>query len=117
MENEKIRESERKYQQIVENAAAIILKFDRNGVITFINTYRRELFSYAEEELIGHPITDTIVPQAESTGRDLTKLIRDIIDHPENYRHNLNENITKAGHRLWIEWNECTRIRCRWRTY
>ena len=46
----------------------------------------------------------TIVPALESSGRDLSSLSRDIVNNPEAYIKNINENITKSGQRVWVAW-------------
>ncbi|MCW8929538.1 MAG: PAS domain S-box protein, partial [Gammaproteobacteria bacterium] len=96
--------NEEKYRELVENANSIILRWDRNGYITYFNEFAQSFFGYSEEEIIGQHVMDTIVPKTESTGRDLSPLMNDICEHPENYESNINENCTKDGHRIWINW-------------
>ena len=48
---------------------------------------------------------DTIVPQTESTGRNLDEMIENIYKDPDEYSININENIKKNGERVWIEWH------------
>jgi hypothetical protein len=45
-----------------------------------------------------------IVPPADSFGRDLAEMIRDIIRHPERYVRNENENMRRDGERVWVLW-------------
>ncbi|RME91031.1 MAG: PAS domain S-box protein, partial [Verrucomicrobia bacterium] len=101
---EALAESERKYRELVQNAASIILRMDRHGAITFINEFGLQFFGFSEEELLGRNVMDTIVPQEESTGRKLKPMIEDICRHPEKYANNINENICKDGRRVWIAW-------------
>jgi PAS domain S-box-containing protein len=49
-------------------------------------------------------VVGTIVPEIDSSGRDLREVILDICADPERYRNNENENITKDGRRVWIQW-------------
>ncbi len=99
-----LRKSEEKYRELVENANSIILRWDRQGYITYFNEFAQKIFEYSEEEIIGQHVMDTIVPETESTGRNLSALINDICRHPENYENNINENCTRTGKRLWINW-------------
>ncbi len=100
-----LRESEGKYRDLVENANSIILKWDKTGKITFFNEFARKFFGYSHEEIIGKPIVGTIVPVTESgSSRDLGLMIEDIILHPGNHILNENENITRDGRRVWIQW-------------
>ncbi|HZW24319.1 MAG TPA: ATP-binding protein [Gallionella sp.] len=99
-----LRESEEKYRTLVESALSIVLRWDTRGHIVYINHYAENLFGYQPDELIGEHVVGSIVPETESTSRDLSGLMSDILVHPENYRLNINENIKKSGERLWVMW-------------
>jgi PAS domain S-box-containing protein len=95
---------ERRYRELVESANGIILEWDTEGRILFINRFGQNFFGFEDEELIGRNVTGTIVPDTESTGRNLRALMDDITVHPERYYNNENENVTKDGRRVWIVW-------------
>jgi two-component system, cell cycle sensor histidine kinase and response regulator CckA len=97
--------SEKKYRDLVENANSIILIWDDQGNIRFMNRYALDFFGYTEEEIIGKNVVGTIVPESESTTeRDLASLMEDIRKDPDQYRNNENENIKKSGDRVWVSW-------------
>ncbi len=97
--------AERAYREIVNRSNAIVLRWDPQGRIVFMNDFGQRLFGYTEEELVGRSVLDLIVPDTEaSSGRDLVAMIRDILRHPERYEHNENENVARDGTRLWITW-------------
>lgn len=96
--------SESSYRELVESANAIILRWNPQGEIAFINEFGEHLFGYAAGELSGRNVLETIVPSYESDGRDLTAMIHEICLHPENYAVNVNENVRKNGSRIWISW-------------
>jgi PAS domain S-box-containing protein len=101
-----LRKSEEKYHELVENANSIILKWDKSGRITFFNEFAQRFFGFTSTEILGKPVVGTIVPPTESgSERDLRAMIDDIIHHPEHHIHNENENITKDGRRVWIQWH------------
>ena len=100
-----LRKSEKKYRFLVQNASSIIMRWNTKGNFTFINEYARTFFGFNKKELIGHPLTATIIPPGESGGRDLNKMIGDIIADPEKFVINENENITKNGVRKWLQWS------------
>ena len=103
--DELIRESESKYRELVENANTIILKLDTTGNVTFFNEFAQRFFGYSPDEVLGKPVTATILPGTESgSDRDLPRMMEGIVSHPEDYVHNENENITKQGERVWIQW-------------
>ena len=102
---ESLIESEEKYRDLVESANSIILRWDIEGNITYMNPYGLDFFGYSMEELLGKNVVGTIVPETESTTtRDLTWLMKDIQRDPDKYKNNENENTRKDGKRVWISW-------------
>ncbi len=72
--------------------------------MTFFNEFAQSFFGFTEDEIIGKNVVGTIVPERESTGRDLAFMIEDIGRHPERYKNNENENMCSNGKRVWIAW-------------
>jgi two-component system sensor histidine kinase/response regulator len=101
---EALRSSEAQYRDLVQTTNSVILRWDINGVIRFINEYGLQLFGFEAEELLGHNVVGTIVPRTETSGRDLQALMHDVQHHPENHTLNENENVCKNGRRVWIAW-------------
>jgi two-component system, cell cycle sensor histidine kinase and response regulator CckA len=99
-----LEQEKEKYRELVENANSIILRMDPTGRITFFNEFAQHFFGYDEQEILGRNVVGTIVPQNESTGRDLEWLIEDIGRNPDLYANNVNENILHSGERVWIVW-------------
>lgn len=99
-----IEESERKYRELVENANSIILHWERNGRIIFMNEFGLRFFGYTEEELIGRSVIGTVMPEKESTGRDMHSLLDAIAADPPAFAQNVNENMKSNGERVWISW-------------
>ncbi|MBE9127785.1 MULTISPECIES: PAS domain S-box protein [unclassified Coleofasciculus] len=99
-----LRESEAKYRELVENANSIILRLDIQGSITFFNEFAQTFFGYSEAEILGCSANGSIIPETETSGRNLTTLIQDIVQQPEQYRYHENENIRRDGSRVWVAW-------------
>ncbi len=102
---EALRESEKKYRELVENANSIIMRRDNVGNVTFINEFAQRFFGYSEEEILGKNLVGTIVPEFESaTERNLQLMVEDITANPDTYINNENENMRSNGERVWIAW-------------
>jgi PAS domain S-box-containing protein len=99
-----IRESRAKYRDLVENANCIIFQMDTEGNITFFNRFAQDFFGYSETEILGRNIVGTILPETESTGRNLEIIIQDLVKHPERYKDNENENMRRNGELVWVTW-------------
>lgn len=101
---EAVAKSESKYRELVENANSIILRWTRDGNVTFLNEFGQRFFGYSGDEIAGRHVVGTIVPESESSGRDLRPLMREICDDPAKFEHNVNQNIRRDGTRVWIAW-------------
>jgi len=100
----KLTEKETQYRELVDSVRSIILRFNKDGKITFFNKFAQQFFGYSEEEILGKPVVGTIVPKTDTSGRDLELMINDIIANPEKYIINENENIKKTGERVLVAW-------------
>jgi PAS domain S-box-containing protein len=99
-----LRESEQKYRELVMLANSIILRWSRDGRITFLNEFGQRFFGYTEAEICGRHVIGTIVPETETGGRDLTPLMDEICANPAAFEQNLNECVRRNGERVWIAW-------------
>ncbi len=98
-----LQKSESKYRELVQNANSAIIRWKRDGTLTFFNEYAQEFFGYRAEEVIGNSV-NILMPGEESTGGDLSDLGQNIVNHPERYANNINENILRDGNRVWMSW-------------
>ena len=101
---ETLKTREAEYRDLVQTANSVIIRWDAQGIIRFINDYGRTFFGYSESEIIGKPVVGTIVPITESSGRDLQQLMQSIQTEPQQYLANENENIRHNGDRVWLAW-------------
>ena len=99
-----LRASERKYRELVENANSIIMRMDTDGRVMFFNEFAQDFFGYREKEILGQYVVGSIVPEFESTGRNLSELMANICGDPENFPSNENENIRKDGSIVRVAW-------------
>src|SRR5258706_6233923 len=99
-----LRAAEVSYREIVDRTNAIVLRWDPEGRVIFLNEFGLRLFGYTLGEVVGRSVLELIVPDADSSGRDLVAMINDILRHPERYVSNENENMRRNGERVWITW-------------
>lgn len=100
----KLDESEQKYRELVESANSIILRWNAQGYVTFLNLFGQQFFGYSSEEIVGQHIIGTIVPVTDSAGRDLQNLMQEICLDTKTFEQNVNENMRRGGERVWISW-------------
>jgi PAS domain S-box-containing protein len=101
---EALRESERKYRELVEHANSIILRWTRDGRVIFLNEFGQRFFGYTQAEICGRHVIGTLVPETESGGRNLLPLMDEICANPTAFEQSLNENVRRNGERVWIAW-------------
>ena len=100
-----LRRSETDYRQLVENANSIILRWDPNGFVTFINKFAQKFFGYSDKEIVGRNVLGTIIPDREPVNlRNLHKMIRELAQYPVGFGDNEFENIKRDGTLVWISW-------------
>jgi len=102
--NSALQESERKYRELVQYANSMIIRFDADGRILYFNEFACSFFGYSQDEIIGMNVLETIVPRAESSGRNLFQHMKDLLKQPDEYMINVNENVRRNGERVWVSW-------------
>ena len=102
--NRVLRDSEQKYRDLVMLANSIILRWSHDGRINFLNEFGQRFFGYTETEILGRYVLGTILPENESTGRNLGPLMDKILTDTKKFERNINENIRRNGERVWIDW-------------
>lgn len=100
---QELRESKDRYKELVQNANSAIIRWKRDGTITFFNEYAQTLFGYTAEDIIGRH-GRILAPQQDSTKTDRAGLGQKIANDPERFICNVNENVCRDGRRLWIAW-------------
>jgi PAS domain S-box-containing protein len=55
---ERLRESERKYRDLVETSSDLIWSIDKSGRFTFVNRAAKRIYGYEPEEMLGRRVAD-----------------------------------------------------------
>ena len=109
-----VRRSEEQYRELVQGINSVVLRWDRYGVITFINDFGQRLFGYSSDELVGRNVMGTIVPETDASGHNLRMMIRDNLEHPDTHAANVNQNMRSDGELIWMAWHQQTETRPGW---
>src|SRR5262249_41966310 len=64
----------------------------------------QKFFGYSAGEIVGRHVMETIVPPSETGGRDLRRLMDQILADPTSFEQSINENIRRNGERVLIAW-------------
>lgn len=100
-----VRIMQERYKTLLEEVPAIVLVVSGDGLIRFINAFGAQTFQFKQEELLGRAVAGSILPEIESTGRKLWEFYQSVWEGAAREYHHTNENITRKGKRLWIDWS------------
>ena len=102
MEDE-LRESERRFRDTLENIHLLAVSLDKQGQITFCNSFFKQLAGLNVEEILGRNWFDTFLPDEQ---RDSFRLIfTNAMEEGEIPSHFEREIVTHHGERKLISWN------------
>ncbi len=96
-ERDALHSSEELYRELVESVNSAVVRWTREGRITFLNDYAERLFGWRSEEVVGAPVT-ILLPDRD--GEEPSYLIDGILSDPEGHATSINRN----GRRLWMAW-------------
>lgn len=102
--NDQLIESEKRFRELVQDANVIIFAMNGKNEITFMNEFGLSFFGYTVEEIVGKCESETILPEFESTGRNLRQIATELKNDIVKYQRYTHENVTKARRRVWIDW-------------
>ena len=88
----------------LKSVKSMILRWDPDGNILFMNEFGQNLFGFSEQELVGRPLIGTIVPESDSTVRNLRRMVQEIATDPLKYENDEIENVRNDGTRIWMAW-------------
>ena len=98
---ERLRESERKYRDLVETSSDLIWSVDPQGRFTFVNRAVRRIYGYEPEEMLGRPLTDFAPPGGEAEVRErLRQILRGRPLFSSETRH-----VRKDGSIVYLSYN------------
>ncbi|MCC5669020.1 PAS domain S-box protein [Nostoc sp. CHAB 5784] len=100
-----LRQSEANYRNLLQTANSVIIRYDPQGRIHYINDYGVRLLGYEEHEILGRTVFETIIPEAELSGRDMRPFVHNLLRDPQSYPQGEGENLCRDGRRVWMVWS------------
>jgi PAS domain S-box-containing protein len=100
-----LRQSEANYRNLLQTANSVIIRYDPQGRIRYINDYGVKLLGYEEHEIVGRTLFETIIPDIEISGRDVRPMVHDLLRNPQSYPQGEGENLCRDGRRVWMAWS------------
>src|SRR5450759_4701143 len=99
---QELRESERRFSDMLGNVALVSVMLDREERITYCNEYLLRLTGWRQEEVIGRTWSELFVPPEINDRKDAFAAL--LANLPEAW-HRENEILTRSGERRLIRWN------------
>lgn len=100
-----LRQSEANYRNLLQTANSIIIRYDPQGRIHYINDYGVKLLGYKEHQILGRTLFETIIPDIEISGRDVKPMVHNLLRNPQSYPQGEGENLCRDGRRVWVAWS------------
>ena len=100
---EEVRESDRRFRELLDNVELISVMLDRDGRITYCNDYFVQLTGWSRAELLNQLWFDRFPPEGEREGR--MDRYRNLLDGDRSAQHMEREILTRAGERRLVHLN------------
>ncbi|HVC10259.1 MAG TPA: PAS domain S-box protein, partial [Burkholderiales bacterium] len=100
---EELRESERRFSELLGNVELVSVMVDREARITYCNEYLLRLTGWRREEVIGRNWFEVFIP-SENAQFKKGFFAALLANQPETWHHE-NEILTRSGERRLIRWN------------
>jgi PAS domain S-box-containing protein len=97
-----LRESERRFRDMLANVDLVSLMLDREARITYCNDYLLRLTGWLREEVIGEGWFERFVPPSGDSMKDIFAAL--LADLPSASHHE-SEILTRSGSRRLIQWH------------
>lgn len=100
----KLKKSEQKYRELVENANSIIIRVDTSGNITYFNEFAEHFLGYFEDELIGKNIYSTVFSIFDVSCNSEVQFTPDFVNSLKDNDIKICETCKKDGSHVWISY-------------
>ncbi len=98
-----LRESDRRFSEMMGKVDLISMMLDREGRVTYCNDYLLSLTGWRREEVLGRNWFDAFVPPKDAS--ELRTAFPELLANSPGAWHRENEILTRSGERRLIQWN------------
>lgn len=99
-----LRKSGERYRNLVDDALTVIIKWNAKGEITFWNEYAERIFGFSREEILGHPVIGSILPEDPWAHAHLDNINQILLSKPSEPVQLHHENIRRDGAGIHMSW-------------
>jgi PAS domain S-box-containing protein len=92
------------FEEIIAELPGIVITTDNEGIITHANAKAIGIFGYNPEEMTGHNLVGTIIPEKSRYAKQMIAMINDPVFCRDGYAIHAFENTKKAGETIWVAW-------------
>jgi len=96
----KIRETEKRYQDLYDNAPDMYFTIEPNGIITSVNHYGSQYLGYDKDELIGKPIWSVVY---DDDIQSVKERISEVFHRKQKSEELEFRKISKSGNIIWVQ--------------
>ncbi len=96
---EKLQESEKRFEDIANNALEWIWQVDAEGKYTYTNPVVEKILGYKPEEVLKKYFYDLFHPEDRE---ELKKAALEVFDEKQPFREFVNRNVHKNGNEVWV---------------
>jgi PAS domain S-box-containing protein len=97
-----LRESERRFRELLESVQLVAVMIDLNGYICFCNQHALTITGWTEDEVIGHPASQFLDTKSQQEIGEVLDFLRRT-GRPRPFSE--SRILTKKGEGRWIQWS------------
>ncbi len=92
-------ESQRQFEQIVQNASDIIFRTDQSGMFIFVNPMASKILGYSDSELIGNHFLDFVHPNYKD---EVYQFYAQQLESEQDVSYHEFPVVSKSGKEIWL---------------
>lgn len=101
----KLKISEKKYRELIENSNCLIIKLDLMGNVIYFNEFAQFFFGYSIAEVIGNEFFNVFQSKKQTNEKNWKDFVQNLSNNLEK-NQNHREIIKKDGTRCWVAWTK-----------